>query len=58
MKRFFDWHKSFVERAQKQLGLSNYSLYLFGIFEGALYMWIFLKVVPWLFNSNTDIPDF
>ncbi len=58
MKKFIEWHKSFVESAQKQLGLSNYSLYLFGIFEGAVYMWIVLKVIPWFFGSKSQFPDF
>ena len=58
MKKIIDWHKSFVGRAQEQLGLSNYALYLFGIIEGALYMWIFLKVIPWIFGSKAEFPDF
>ena len=58
MKKIVDWHKSFVENAQEKLGLSNYALYLFGVIEGALYMWIFLKVITWFFGSKTDFPDF
>ncbi len=58
MKKIIDWHKSFVQQAQEQLGLSNYSLYLFGILEGAFYMWILLKVIPWLFRSKTEFPEF
>ena len=58
MKKFIDWHQSFIERAQKQLGLSNYSLYLTGIIEGGLYMWIILKVIPWIFRNNAEFPDF
>ena len=58
MKKIIDWHKSFVERAQKQLGLSTYALYLLGILEGALYMWIILKVIPWFFRSKSVFPDF
>tara|TARA_Y100001968_G_C19150514_1_gene615932 strand:+ start:542 stop:718 length:177 start_codon:yes stop_codon:yes gene_type:complete len=58
MKKFFDWHKSFIERAQDQLGLSNYALYLAGILEGALYMWIILKVIPWFFKRKAEFPDF
>lgn len=58
MKKIIDWHKSFVERAQEQLGLSNYALYLFGILEGALYMWIFLKIIPWFFRSKAEFPNF
>ena len=58
MKKFIDWHKSLIERAQEQLGLSNYALYLTGILEGALYMWIILKVIPWIFGNKTEFPDF
>ena len=58
MKKIIDWHKSFVERAQTQLGLSNYTLYLFGILEGALYMWILLKIIPWFFANKAEFPDF
>jgi len=58
MKELIDWHKSFVELAQKQLGLSNYALYLTGILEGALYMWIILKVIPWIFSPKAVFPDF
>ena len=58
MKKIIDWHKSFVENAQEQLRLSNYALYLFGIIEGALYMWVLLKVIPWFFVTNTEFPDF
>ena len=39
------WHKSFVERAQKEMGISNYALYWFGFLEGALVMWIIMKVI-------------
>ena len=58
MKKLIDWHKSFIERAQMQLGLSSYALYLTGILEGALYMWILLKVMPWIFGSKAEFPDF
>jgi len=42
--KLIQWHKSFVERAQKEMGISNYALYWFGFFEGALVMWIVMKV--------------
>ena len=58
MKKVIEWHKLYVERAQKLLGLSNYALYLTGILEGALYMWIILKVIPWIFGNKTEFPDF
>ena len=58
MKEILDWHKSLIESAQKQLGLSNYSLYWFGILEGALYMCLLMKVIPWIFARKAEIPDF
>ncbi len=57
MKKIIDWHKSFIESAQEQLGLSNYALYWFGVIEGALYMWILLKVIPWIFGNKAQFPD-
>ena len=58
MKKLIDWHKSLIESAQKQFGLSNYALYWTGIFEGALYMWIILKVISWIFSSRDEFPAF
>ena len=58
MKQLIERHKLFVERAQKQIGLSNYALYLAGILEGALYMWIILKVIPWFFINKSEFPEF
>ena len=58
MKKILDWHKSLIEHAQEQLGLSNYALYLAGILEGALYMWIILKVIPWIAGTKAEFPDF
>tara|TARA_Y100001968_G_scaffold316033_1_gene343336 strand:+ start:926 stop:1093 length:168 start_codon:yes stop_codon:yes gene_type:complete len=43
--KLIKWHKTFVERAQKEMGISNYALYWFGFFEGALVMWLFMKVI-------------
>tara|TARA_B100001250_G_scaffold202087_1_gene173268 strand:- start:371 stop:538 length:168 start_codon:yes stop_codon:yes gene_type:complete len=42
---FIQWHKSFIEKAQKEMGISNYALYWFGFIEGALVMWIIMKVI-------------
>ena len=42
--KLIKWHKSFVERAQKEMGISNYALYWFGFLEGALVMWLLMKV--------------
>ena len=58
MKKITDWHRSLIDRAQEQLGLSNYALYLAGILEGALYMWILLKAIPWLLGTKAEFPDF
>ena len=58
MKKILDWHKSLIEHAQEQLGLSNYALYLAGILEGALYMWIILNVIHWIFGTKAEFPDF
>ncbi len=58
MKKIIDWHRSLVERAQEQLGLSNYALYLSGILEGAFYMWVILKVTPLIFGTQAKFPDF
>ena len=58
MKKLLDWHRSLIERAQEQLGLSNYALYMAGILEGALYMWLILKVIPWIFGNKAAFPDF
>ena len=43
--KLIKWHKSFVERAQKEMGISNYALYWFGFLEGALIMWLFMKAI-------------
>ncbi|AAQ00528.1 putative protein family PM-16 [Prochlorococcus sp. SS52] len=44
MKKLITWHKSMLERAQKEMGLSNYTLYWMAFFEGALVMWIIMKI--------------
>ncbi len=53
--KLIKWHKSFVERAQKDLGISNYALYWFGFLEGALIMWIIMKVIS-LVRVKSDFP--
>ena len=35
MKKIIDWHRSLVEKAQKELELTNYQLYWSGLLEGA-----------------------
>ena len=55
MKKLIDWHRSFVERAQKQLGISNYALYWFGFLEGALVMWIILKLSSFFMSRPEDL---
>lgn len=51
----FKWHKSFVERTQKEMGISNYTLYWFGFVEGALIMWIIMKVISG-FKIRSEFP--
>ena len=53
--KLIKWHKSFVERAQKELGISNYALYWFGFLEGALIMWIIMKVIS-VVRVKSDFP--
>ena len=53
--KLIKWHKSFVERAQKELGISNYALYWFGFLEGALIMWIIMKVIS-VVKVKSDFP--
>ncbi len=55
MKRIIDWHKSLVVRAQEEFGLSGYQMYLSGLLEGALVLWIIIKVSS-LFKSGSDFP--
>ena len=56
MNKLLDWHKSFVEKAQKELGISNYALYWFGFFEGALVMLVIMKLVPAFTSRSAEIP--
>ena len=46
------WHKTFVERAQKEMGISNYALYRIGFLEGALVMWLLMKVISALWIKS------
>ena len=55
MKRIIDWHKSLVERAQEEFGLSGYQMYLSGLLEGALVLWVIMKVGD-LFKTTSDFP--
>ena len=52
---FIKWHKIFLERAQKEMGISNYALYWFGFLEGALVMWIIMKAFSVL-RVKSDFP--
>ncbi len=56
MHKLISWHRSFIERAQSQLGISNYALYWFGVLEGALVMWIILKLVSLFIGQSADVP--
>ena len=55
MKRIINWHKSLVERAQEEFGLSGYQMYLSGLLEGALVLWVIIKVAE-LFKTTSDFP--
>ena len=55
MKRIIDWHKSLVERAQEEFGLSGYQMYLSGLLEGALVLWVIMKISD-LFKTTSDFP--
>ena len=44
MKKLIKWHKSMIERAQKEMGLSNYTMYWMAFIEGALVMWLIMKI--------------
>ncbi len=54
MNKIIDWHRSFVEKAQKQYGISNYALYWYGFLEGILVFWIVTKIGGLLVNKNAD----
>jgi|GEM_PF-1839682 len=55
MKRIIDWHKTLVERAQQEFGLSGYQMYLSGLLEGALVLWVIMKISD-LFKTTSDFP--
>ena len=44
MKKIIDWHRSLVEKTQKEMKLTNYQLYWSGFLEGVLVLWIVMKV--------------
>tara|TARA_Y100001968_G_scaffold141580_1_gene129432 strand:- start:456 stop:629 length:174 start_codon:yes stop_codon:yes gene_type:complete len=56
MSKLIDWHRSFIEKAQKQLGISNYALYWYGFLEGALVMWLITKLISTFNVSTNEIP--
>ena len=55
MKKIIDWHRSLVEKAQKELELTNYQLYWSGFLEGALFLLIVLKVT-FAVKGSSDFP--
>ena len=55
MKKIIDLHKSLIETAQEELGLSGYQMYLSGLLEGALVFWIMIKVAS-LFKISPEFP--
>ncbi len=56
MNKLIAWHKLFVESTQQKLGISNYALYWFGFLEGALIMWILIKLVSVFTNTASELP--
>ena len=52
MKKIIDWHKSLVEKAQKELELTNYQLYWSGFLEGALVIWILIQASSFIKGSS------
>ncbi len=55
MKEIIDWHRSLVEKAQKELELTNYQLYWSGFLEGVLLLWIVMKVAS-VVKSGFEFP--
>ena len=55
MKKLIDWHKSLIQNAQEQFGLSGYQMYLSGLLEGALAIWVIIKVAS-IFKHNAEFP--
>ena len=55
MKKIIDWHRSLVEKAQKELELTNYQLYWSGFLEGALVLWIVMKLTS-VVKGSPDFP--
>ena len=56
MKKLIDWHRAYIESAQKALGLDNYALYWSGFLEGALFFWILTKILAFINRPSVDIP--
>ena len=44
MKKLIGWHKTTLERVQKEMGVSNYVMYWMSFLEGALVMWIIMRL--------------
>ena len=55
MKKIIEWHKSLVEKAQKELELTNYQLYWSGFLEGALVIWIVIKATSFV-KGGSEFP--
>ncbi len=45
VKKLFLLHKSMIDRVQKEMGLSTYTVYWIAFGEGAFVMWLILKIV-------------
>ncbi len=55
MKKILDWHRSLVEKAQKELELTNYQLYWSGFLEGALVLSLVMKIASAV-KGNSEFP--
>ena len=55
MKKIIDWHRSFVEKAQKGLQLTNCQLYWSGFLKGALFLLVVPKV-SFVAKGCSDFP--
>ena len=45
MKQLIEWHKSIINKVKIETGISNYALHWISFFEGALLMWILMRLI-------------
>ena len=44
MKDLIEWHKKIIDQVQKETGLSSYALHWMSFIEGALVMWVIMRI--------------